>query len=224
MLRTARQMSVAIHSGKKVVASVENGSSGSVGSPTKLSLYSEIPTEEITLQQFEAFALERLSVLKALETGKAQAVEWVEYVKKQIGKSVIQRHQQIDKIGHHILRLAFCKTEENRRWFITQETALFRYRFEESDAQSIDQFFNENQLTYNAIESSTLNRELQDKLRTLSGNGQLDAGGYYDVRWEDALELVGKRRVLLMAGRAFVGRKDLVSIVVARFRSRLSRT
>jgi DNA primase large subunit len=69
-------------------------------------------------------------VLKSLEAGRARGLkggEWSEHVKKALSKTVIQRHPQIDKIGHHILRLAFCKTEENRRWFVTQETQLFRF-------------------------------------------------------------------------------------------------
>ncbi|CAF4459531.1 unnamed protein product, partial [Adineta steineri] len=37
---------------------------------------------------------------------------------------------QNDIISHYILRLAFCPTEEERRWFITYELELFRYRFQ----------------------------------------------------------------------------------------------
>ena len=32
-----------------------------------------------------------------------------------------------DEVSHHILRLAYCQTQDKRRWFVTHETALFRY-------------------------------------------------------------------------------------------------
>lgn len=34
-----------------------------------------------------------------------------------------------DAVSHFALRLAFCTTEDNRRWLLTQECELFRHRF-----------------------------------------------------------------------------------------------
>lgn len=35
----------------------------------------------------------------------------------------------LDRSSHFILRLAFCGTEEHRRWLATQEVELFRHRY-----------------------------------------------------------------------------------------------
>lgn len=32
-----------------------------------------------------------------------------------------------DHISHFVLRLAFCRSEDQRRWLLQQETELFRY-------------------------------------------------------------------------------------------------
>lgn len=32
-----------------------------------------------------------------------------------------------DHISHFVLRLAFCRSEEQRRWLLQQETELFRW-------------------------------------------------------------------------------------------------
>ncbi|KAL5706512.1 hypothetical protein ACHQM5_024672 [Ranunculus cassubicifolius] len=34
-----------------------------------------------------------------------------------------------DIISHFVLRLVYCRTDDLRKWFLSMETTLFRYRF-----------------------------------------------------------------------------------------------
>ena len=41
-----------------------------------------------------------------------------------------------DWISHFVLRLAYCRTEDLRRWFLTQEVALLKYRLNNQNTSS----------------------------------------------------------------------------------------
>ena len=41
-----------------------------------------------------------------------------------------------DQVSHFVLRLAYCRTEELRRWFLAHESELFKARFNSEDAAS----------------------------------------------------------------------------------------
>lgn len=107
-----------------------------------LSLYNEAPLVEVSLEQFEEFAIDRLHVLKAVENYRLRSVQ----MKDREGRleKTLNKHMPLrsaaprrrgqaeddtakDVLSHFFLRMAFCQTEELRRWFLTQESTLFRY-------------------------------------------------------------------------------------------------
>ena len=42
-----------------------------------------------------------------------------------------------DKISHFICRLAYCRNDELRKWFVTQETRLFYHRLASYEPQDV---------------------------------------------------------------------------------------
>jgi DNA primase large subunit len=48
-----------------------------------------------------------------------------------------KEHVENDNISHFICRLAYCRNEELRKWYVTQETRLFNIRLGEVQPGSI---------------------------------------------------------------------------------------
>ena len=46
-------------------------------------------------------------------------------------------HRSNDNISHFICRLAYCRNDELRKWFLTQESRLFNLRLQATDSQKI---------------------------------------------------------------------------------------
>ena len=134
----------------------------------RLLFYNEPPVEEITLEEFEQFAVDRLKLLREVENVNIRFKRDSEEYEAKMEKLLVEflptyktsaaplpserkvfmvrkdeeeadnrllatqkKDRRKDHISHFILRLAFARTEDLRRWFITQELDLFRYRFKQ---------------------------------------------------------------------------------------------
>ncbi|KNC50933.1 DNA primase large subunit [Thecamonas trahens ATCC 50062] len=234
-----------------------------------LSLYAVPPTEELSLQEFEELALKRVQLLKAIAAAKAVGKSGKE-LSLAVGKAVDaflpfratsrDEAEREDHISHFILRLAYCRTEELRRWFLTHECELLRWRIGRESPAAVEAFLARENLNYPSLTNEELAR-FEAQLTTIStimkrkddraalaqaaesslaslkttgklakdaggvgGGIRLTAGSYFKVPFEQAIELVQRRQVFVNGGWAYVRRKDMVAIVVAEFRSRLSRS
>ncbi len=73
-------------------------------------------------------------MLKGIEYATSRGLKGVE-LRDKIKKLMSQHMESVgteagvrtDVVSHHILRLAYAGSEDKRRWFLTQEVALFRY-------------------------------------------------------------------------------------------------
>ncbi|GCB72422.1 hypothetical protein scyTo_0006297 [Scyliorhinus torazame] len=129
-----------------------------------------------------------------------------------------------DHISHFILRLAYCQSEELRRWFIQQELDVFRFRFNElQDKQQ--EFLQHNKLEYQTIGEEE--KELQKKnLADSGGYGSIKISEwlFYKVYFTDVLELVRARKVFLKDGFVYIPHPEIAVIVLNEFRQRLSKS
>ncbi|XP_010250659.1 PREDICTED: probable DNA primase large subunit [Nelumbo nucifera] len=198
-----------------------------------LPLYRSAPALEVRLEDFELFAIDRLRVLRgisdALSRGKKP--EEMEKLVKDLWKANM-RHQNAsevinkDIISHFVLRLVYCRTEELRKWFLSMETMLFRYRFrfESLDAQRA--LMGEFDLPYKAVSNAEL-ENVKEKLgqvaRSISQPLPTADTTFFKVPFEEVPDLVSGRRVFILKGYAYVAMNQVVSLVVTQFRSLLSK-
>merc|ERR1719381_184989 len=105
-------------------------------------MYDRPPVCDVSLQEFEDMAVERLKVLRVIEKhnmgGSTKfSTEWMEKIKADLEKQNLEgyldlanllgsnqkmkhyENRRADHISHFILRLAYCRSDELRKWFVT---------------------------------------------------------------------------------------------------------
>ncbi|GAB1607376.1 DNA primase large subunit-like [Argonauta hians] len=194
----------------------------------KLSFYDVPPSDDISLQEFEEYAIERVKILKIIESLGLQHVKLSEDYNRELRAKLkttklwkeIRKTGRFDHVSHFIIRLAYCRSEELRRWFLQQELDLFRYRFSNLSTQEKRDFAKDVKIGYEQI-SETEKDKLMPKLIKCS-RGVVDAD-YYKVWFTDVLDLVKFRKVYLHKGYAYVQFNDLISLISNHFRENLSK-
>ncbi|KAL5762465.1 hypothetical protein ACOSP7_018729 [Xanthoceras sorbifolium] len=198
-----------------------------------LPLYRSAPPLEVRLEDFELFAMDRLRVLKGISDGlsRGKKPEEMEKVVGDLWKANM-RHLELsevvnkDIISHFVLRLVYCRTEDLRKWFLSMETALFRYRFRLESYEAQRALMAEFDLPCKAVSSAEF-EYVRDKLNQVArsiGQPLLTADAiFYKVPFEEVPELIAGRRVYVHKGYAYVAMNQVVSLVVTQFRSILSK-
>ena len=185
-------------------------------------MYAHAPSKEVALEEFELYALERMRVLKAIDDGLSRGKKPAEMEllitkeDKLLTRGSLHLEDEEtrkDEVSHFALRLAYCRTEELRRWFLAQECALFRHRFRQLRGAQQAAFLQHNGLDYHPIDAKEFERVRADLHNTLNGMMRKDdanaalangASGFYAVPFEEVSDLVRGRRVFMSGGKAYV--------------------
>ncbi|EAW08387.1 DNA primase subunit PRI2 [Aspergillus clavatus NRRL 1] len=210
--------------------------------PHRLNFYDVPPTAEITLEQFEQWAIDRLKILAEIEAcsyRNKSATETAAHITPLLQKYLplssntssssgaadqrLKNERQKDHYSHFILRLAFSATEDLRRRFVRAETMLFKFRFQLDDSRERRAFIESLNLDWESV-SDEERRELAEKLANATpGLRRVDEESWYKVDWERVPELVERRAVLLSRGKAYVPGREQLSMIMAEFTARLER-
>ncbi|XP_030054854.1 DNA primase large subunit isoform X2 [Microcaecilia unicolor] len=209
--------------------------------PYSLQFYQQPPTENISLAEFETLAVERLKLLKMIENLGVSYVKGSEKYKEKLEAELrklkfsyrlqddlsndVYDQRRKDHVSHFIVRLAYCQSEDLRRWFIQQEMDLFRFRFSEMSKESIQKFLAHNNLTYKAISDEQKNLYANDLLSSSSALSvtKLEDQEFYKIEFWNAADLVRTRKVYVWEGFAYIPFQEIVIIILNDFRTKLSK-
>ncbi|XP_062344546.1 DNA primase large subunit [Cinclus cinclus] len=206
--------------------------------PHSLQFYLEPPVESISLVEFESFAVDRLKLLKVIENLGVSHVRGTDVYKAKLEAELRKlkfpyralaeddyEARRKDHISHFILRLAYCQSEDLRRWFLQQEMDLFRYRFNELTESLMQKFLEHVNLSFEAI-GEDLKNELAHEL-SMSTPGftlpKVKEQMFYKVGLADAVDLFRARKVFIKDGFAYVPFKEIDVIVLNNYRTKLSK-
>ncbi|KAJ4488117.1 eukaryotic and archaeal DNA primase, large subunit-domain-containing protein [Lentinula aciculospora] len=205
----------------------------------RLSLYDKPPLYDVTVEEFETSALDRLRILAEIESSAARNRSWDETKQVtmiQCGKYLplnsnsasgidVQAERRKDCLGHFVLRLAFCRSEELRRRFIRAESTLFKIRFETDDSNERRAFLDSKDFNWISV-SKDEKAEYKEQLQHfISAKVDLTTAfkneAFYKVKWTTIPDLVEKRKVFLKGGYAYVPAREQASIIYSAFEERL---
>lgn len=154
--------------------------------PCRLSFYDAPPLEEITLEEFETWAIDRLKILIEIESclARSKALKDIEATIKPLllkflplnptpssgADDQILFERKKDYYSHFTLRLVFCRTEELRKKFLKNEATLFKIRYNMLQPKEQHEFvkLNSHRLLWEYI-SKEEKIEKMDKLIAASG-------------------------------------------------------
>lgn len=215
----------------EVVRSQRRPSAAADVVPT-LPTYRTAPPLEVRLEDFELFAIDRLRVLKGISDGlsrgkKPEEMEklvsdlWKANMRHPLASEAVNK----DIISHFVLRLVYCRTEDLRKWFLSMETTLFRYRFRLENPEAQRALMAEFDSHYKGVSNAEY-ESVKDKLGQAArsiGQPLPSANAIFKVPFEEVPELVAGRKVFIHKGYAYVAMNQVVSLVTTQFRSHISK-
>lgn len=231
-----------------------------------LDLYDAPPVEEHSIEYLERAARDRYALLRTIDDarsgGKTRADELKPVIRKAeeecglrrtIGNKVDEEGAGRDAVSHFLLRLASCRNEEHRRWFVDNELQLFRCRFDELDIRQKKQFmrsagFDENVtdatdadvkahgealeayllgdfVHRNAYKATRPEQKLTSmEYRSYCKSASRDPRNWWAVGFEHVPKLIGGRRAYLVGGKAWIHRDNVDEIVFGRYKLTLRKS
>ncbi|KAF8894535.1 eukaryotic and archaeal DNA primase, large subunit-domain-containing protein [Infundibulicybe gibba] len=212
--------------------------------PYRLNFYDTPPLYDVTLEEFETTALNRLRILAEIESSAARNRSWDEL--KTVTTAQCQKYLPLsastartvdrdterrnDHLSHFVLRLAFCRSEDLRRRFVKAETTLFKIRYDGDGQDDRSRFLESRKSNWTVVtdaEKELYRAELNSCYQGFKTESDRIAAfateTFHKVKWTRVPDLVEKRRVFLKGGWAYVPHREQSSIIFQEFEAHLEK-
>jgi DNA primase large subunit len=200
-------------------------------------MYRSPPNGEITIDEFETFARNRANLLHKIENWRAIGImgddlfmKINEEDRKEYGGVDALATSRKDWIAHNVLRLAYSRSEDLRRFFVAQESVLFENRLR-SSLTELSEILKLNNLDVKEVSSSD-RQQYQDELKLMLNQVQIynselrgqqvENAAIWKTHFTNALNLVGKRRTFIADGYAYLFKPQLLNVLSQHFRLTLA--
>ncbi|GAB0089986.1 DNA primase large subunit [Sergentomyia squamirostris] len=212
---------------------------------TNIPMYRSPPMSEVSIQDFEEMVIDRLRLLRILELSslknfKPYSKEWKEFLITEFNAAGLKAYVRLiqggsgqkenvlqarrrDYVSHFLLRLAYCRSHELRKWFIARETELFRLKFMDLSPDGVSEFLKVHDLKYEEMSVKEKER-FKEKIAACTYSGtaaSVDNNKYFKVPFARVPDLVTTGRCYLYRGIAYVSASDIISIVSTDFKKNL---
>ncbi|KAF8921387.1 DNA primase large subunit [Mucidula mucida] len=188
--------------------------------------------------------LDRLRILAEIESSSARGRSWDDtktvigdQCKKYLPLSATSAisvdrdtERRKDHLGHFVLRLAFCRSDDLRQRFIKAESTLFRLRYDTDGVEERKEFLGTRNFNWIAVSKEEKSNYSEQLLAAYQGfknetekQNAFKSDTFYKVKWTRVPDLVKKRKVFLKAGWAYVPGREQSSIVFQAFESELEK-
>lgn len=207
--------------------------------PHDLQMYRNSPTEKITLGELEDLGLQRLQVLRIIDTLKKESDirrdDFKECLLGTLKKKGFDSYVKLitspgcdsntpldleirrkDHVSHFVLKVALCKKMKIYRWFIQMETTLFNTRFTALNENGIEKFLFYNNFTFPILSEEEKNQN-RDNLMALYKYINFDETIFYKVPYLNVRHLVQKGNVLLKRGIVFLPSTKMLHVASQAF-------
>lgn len=207
--------------------------------PHNVALYAIPPMVDLSISEFESLALERLNVLRILEQATAKNLnptteEYRQTVVNELNYAGLKHYVRLcegnhdheqdmsarrkDYLSHFILRFAYCRSEELRRWFIAREMELFRLKFGGLSSQDVKDLVLAYEMDYTPLDTDQKNGLKEGLYESTIHMSivQIEAADFYKVPFTEVLDLIRSRRCYLENGNAYVSASDFVSVIAGK--------